>query len=311
MKVVVPKNLSQAGKDYLLTHHFDLITVPDDRQETILKYGQDANGIILMTDPFDNETLKQFPNLKIIARHGVGFDNVDPTFAAKQGVVVTITPTANAATVAETTLAEIFDLSKNLTRVSHEMRLGNFAYKTTHMGFDLNGKTLGVMGYGRIGRIVAQKAEALGMKVLIFDPFIKDSQVGKLVDRDSLISQADIITLHLVVNEQTTHSFGKREFSLMKKTASLVNLGRGALIDETALIKALAEHQIRAAALDVFDAEPLPLSSAFYQLDNVLLTPHIASNTKECMERMAVDSASEVVRVLSGKKAKWAVNQVE
>ncbi|WP_275510437.1 NAD(P)-dependent oxidoreductase, partial [Oenococcus oeni] len=140
-----------------------------------------------------------------------------------------------------------------------------------------------VMGYGRIGRQVAEKANALGMDVLIFDPFVKETKIGKLVDRDTLISQSDVITLHLAVTDQTIHGFGKRELEMMKKSASLINLGRGALVDEQALIDALKTKQINGAALDVFDEEPLPLTSEFYKLDNVLLTPHIASNTKECM----------------------------
>ncbi|KGH89724.1 3-phosphoglycerate dehydrogenase [Oenococcus oeni] len=311
MKVVVPKALSKAGKNYLSEHDFELIEAPDDKQETILKVGKDADGIVLMTDPFDNQTLTKFTNLKIIARHGVGFDNVDEKFAGEHGVYVTITPMANASTVAETTIAEILDLSKNLTKISDEMRQGNFAYKLDHMGFDLSHKKIGVMGYGRIGRQVAEKANVLGMDVLIFDPFVKETKIGKLVDRDTLISQSDIITLHLAVTDQTIHGFGKRELEMMKKSASLINLGRGALVDEQALIDALKTKQINGAALDVFDEEPLPLTSEFYKLDNVLLTPHIASNTKECMERMAVDSASEVVRVLSGEKPKWAVNKIK
>ncbi|MDN6900468.1 phosphoglycerate dehydrogenase [Oenococcus sicerae] len=311
MKVVVPKLLSQAGKDYLTDHNFDLIEAADNSQESILKVGKNADGIILMTDPFDNKTLEQFANLKIIARHGVGFDNVDSQFAGKHGVWVTITPMANAATVAETTIAEILDLSKNLTKISDEMRQGHFDYKSSHMGFDLANKKLGVMGYGRIGRLVAKKADALGMDVLIFDPFVKETAVGRLVDRDTLISQSDVITLHLAVTDETTHAFGKREFAMMKKSASLVNLGRGALVNEQDLINALRTKEIQSAALDVFEDEPLPLSSDFYTLDNVLLTPHIASNTAECMARMAVDSASEVVRVLSGEQPKWAINQVK
>lgn len=308
-KVVIPCALSQAGKDYLINHGFETIEVPDDREDTIVKYGQDAEGIILMTDPFSNEAIRSLPNLKIIARHGVGYDNVDPGFAESEGVWVTITPHANAATVAETTVAELFDVSKNLTSISQKMREGDFSYKQTHMGFDLAGKTLGIMGYGRIGKMVAKKASALDMNILIFDPYVSTAKLGKLVDRDTLLTESDIITLHLVVTPETKKGISEKEFKQMKKTSVLINLGRGALVDQEALITALRTGEIGGAALDVFNEEPLPLTSELYKLENVLLTPHIASNTFECMSRMAVDAASEVVRVLSGSQPQWPVNK--
>lgn len=309
-KVIVPQGLSQAGKDYLSTNHLELIELPDTSATTILNNAPEADGIVLMTEPFPNSAVAQMPNLKIIARHGVGFDNVDPKFMQENNIWVTITPNANASTVAETTLAEILDLSKNLTSISEKMRVGQFDYKTTHMGFDLAGKKLGIMGYGRIGRMVAHKASALGMNTLIYDPFVKEAADGQLVDRNTLFKEADVITLHMAVTPDNNAGIGQKEFELMKNSAVLINLGRGALINQDDLLQALKTKAIRGAALDVFNEEPLPLTSPFYDLDNVLLTPHIASNTTECMSRMAVDSASEVVRVLTGKKPKWPVNQI-
>ncbi|MFT8995301.1 phosphoglycerate dehydrogenase [Lentilactobacillus hilgardii] len=310
-KVAVPKGLSVEGKRYLTDHGLSLIELDSMASDSIEKNAGDADGLILMTDPFPNQTIKQLPNLKVIARHGVGYDNVDQNFMAKAGIWVTITPNANASTVAETTLAEILDVSKNLTSISDEMRKGHFEYKNTHMGFDVAGKTLGIMGYGRIGRMVAKKASGLDMKIMIYDPFVKESEDGQLVNREALLKESDIITLHMAVTPDNQQGIGKNEFDEMKDSAVLINLGRGALVDQTALINALRTHTIGGAALDVFNEEPLRLTSDFYQLDNVLLTPHIASNTKECMARMAVDAASEVVRVLTGDNPKWPVNKIE
>ncbi|KRM74606.1 phosphoglycerate dehydrogenase [Secundilactobacillus collinoides] len=309
-KVIIPKGLSQAGKDYLTEHHLQTIELKDTSAATILSNAPEADGIVLMTEPFPNDTIAQMPNLKVIARHGVGYDNVDQDYMQQHNIWVTITPNANASTVAETTLAEMLDLSKNLTAISDKMRTGDFDYKGSHMGFDLAGKKLGIMGYGRIGRMVAHKASALGMTTLIYDPFVKEADAGTLVDRDTLFKEADIITLHMAVTPENTAGIGQHEFELMKSSAVIINLGRGALVDQNALIQALKNKTIRGAALDVFNEEPLPLTSPFYTLDNVLLTPHIASNTVECMSRMAVDSASEVVRVLSGEKPEWPVNQI-
>lgn len=309
--VAIPKGLSQAGKDYLINHGMDLVELPDTQAETIISQAPNVDGIVLMTEPFPNETIKQMPNLKVIARHGVGYDNVDPNYMGENHVWVTITPNANAATVAETTLAEILDISKNLTAISDNMRKGDFDYKSSHMGFDLAEKTLGIMGYGRIGKMVAKKASSWDMDILIYDPFVKSSDYGKIVDKDTLLANSDVITLHMAVTSKNKQGINKDVFKKMKKSAVLINLGRGALVNQADLLEALKTREIRGAALDVFNEEPLPLSSEFYNLDNVVLTPHIASNTTECMARMAVDSASEVVRVLSGEQPKWPVNSLK
>lgn len=309
--VAIPQNLAQAGKDYLTQHGMTLVELDDMSTAAIAQQAKEVDGIVLMTDPFGNELADQMPNLKVIARHGVGYDNVDQDFWGQQGVWVTITPNANAATVAETALAEMLDLSKDLTGQSTAMRRGDGQYKVTHLGFDLAGKSLGIMGFGRIGRALGKLVQSLNMRVLIYDPFVQQTDLGELVDRDTLLRESDVISLHMAVTPENKQGIGEREFTMMKDSAYLVNLGRGALVDQAALIAALKAHTIAGAALDVFDEEPLPLNSPFFSLDNALLTPHIASNTQEAMDRMAVDSASEVVRVLQGKAPQWAVNQVQ
>lgn len=308
--VVIPKNLSQKGKDTLLHAGFNLVELEDLSASSVIDTAPDAEAVILMTEPFENFDITKMPNLKIIARHGVGYDNVDDDFWGKNGVYVTITPNANASTVAETTLAEILDLSKNLTVTSNEMRKGNFDYKNSHRGFNLAGKTLGIMGFGRIGKQVAKLANVFDMKILIYDPFVKTTNVGSLVNREDIFKQSDILSLHMAVTEDNKAGIGSREFALMKDTALLINLGRGALVNQDELLEALREKKIAGAALDVFNEEPLPLNSEFYQLENVLLTPHIASNTKNAMENMAVDAANEVIKVLNGESPQWAVNKI-
>lgn len=296
-KVAVPIDVAETGKELLSNNGFEVIELPDKKISTLLDMASDAFGIILGTAPFPNETIAKMPNLKIIARNGVGYDNLDVKFMQAHGIYVTITPLANASTVAETTLAEIFDLSKNLTNDSNQMRHGNWNYKNSHQGFDLAGKTLGILGYGRIGKMVAKKMSALDMNILICSPHATESEFGTIVDRDVIFEKSDVISLHMPVLPATKEGVAAREFKMMKKSAVLINLARGALIKTDDLIAALKNGEIKGAALDVFDEEPLPLSSELYQLDNVLLTPHIASNTVECMNRMAYDAASEIVRV--------------
>jgi D-3-phosphoglycerate dehydrogenase len=309
-KIAVPVFLSQEGKDYITSHGMELVEIPDMRAETIASQAADVDGIVEMVDPFPNTMADKMPNLKIIARHGVGYDNVDQDYFGRQGIWVTITPHANASTVAETTLAAMLDLSKNYTTVVNKMAAGNWNYAGAHNGVDLAGKTLGIMGFGRIGRMVAQKASALDMKIIAYDPFAKDTGDVQLVDRDELLKTSDFITLHMLVTPETTHGFGAREFSLMKKSAYLINFGRAALVDQEAEQSALNHGEIAGAAVDVYDQEPLPADDPWRTTKNVLLTPHIASKTRECMARMAVDAASECVRVLNGEKPQWPVNQL-
>lgn len=307
-KVVVAESLADKGKDLLRTNGFEVIQT-DGTVADALSKAPDAYALLLGTKKITNEQILQFENLKIIARNGVGFNNIDVDFCAQHGIWVTITPTANASTVAETTLAEMFDLSKNIYNDSTAMRDGNFAdYKHHHLGFDLAGKTLGILGFGRIGQMVAKKASQLDMKIIYNDRFAKDNDLATAVSRDELFQTADIITLHMAVTPETTNGIGKAEFDMMKDSASLINLARGELVKTDDLIAALKNHSIYGAALDVFDQEPLPMDSELYQLENVLLTPHIASNTVECMNRMAVDAASEIIKVVNDETApQWPV----
>jgi D-3-phosphoglycerate dehydrogenase len=308
-KVAVPAALSQVGKDYLVNHDCELIETKDQSAAVLASEASDADGIVLMTEPFPNTLKAQLPKLKVIARHGVGYDNVDQDFWAEQGIWVTITPNANASTVAETTLTAMMALSKNLVANVDHLKRGHWNWAGQHKGFDLADKVLGIMGYGRIGRMVAKKASALDMKVIAYDPFAKSDEYANLVDRDTLLKTADVITLHMLVTPATTHSIGAREFTMMKSNACLLNFGRAALVDQKAMQKALTEGEIAMAAVDVYDHEPLDKDDPWLKVPNVLLTPHIASNTEECMARMAVDSASEVVRVLHGEQPLWSVNQ--
>lgn len=310
-KVIVPKSLSEDGKQYLREHNLELVEVDRTDADHILEVGRDAAGMILFVDHIGESVLSQMPNLKIIARHGVGYDNVNLDAAAQHGVWVTITPKANAETVAETTLAHIFDLSKNLTKTSMEMRKGDYTYALRHRGFDLAGKTLGIVGYGRIGQWVAKKASALGMTILIYNRSPKESEYGTFVDLDTLLKRSYVISLHLAHNSATHHIIGAAQLAEMKPSSVVVNLGRGGLIDTDALVAALRNHAIAGAGLDVFESEPLPLDSPLFQFDNVVLTPHIGSSTTESFSRMATDAASEVVRVLDGQAPQWPVNQVK
>lgn len=186
----------------------NVVELPDTKAETITSKAADVDGIVLMTEPFPNETINRLPNLKIIARHGVGFDNIDTDYMAQNNIWVTITPNANAATVAETTLAEILDISKNVTAISDHMRKGDFNYKSSHMGFDLAGKHLELWDMDELEN-GGKKVSSLDLNILIYDPFVNSAEYGKVVDKETLLTNSDVITLHMAVTPENKQGFAK------------------------------------------------------------------------------------------------------
>lgn len=307
--VYLPLDMAQAGKQYLLNRGYEVIVGTNDQPETIIRESKKATALIVRLTDFPKPLIEQLGDVKIIARHGVGVDNIDLQAAKKRGIVVTNTPLANASSVAETAVTLLLALVKKVIPANAHMRAGDTEFKNDNKGMDIEGKTLGIIGYGKIGQEFAKKMAGFGMEILIFDPFATESLYGKIVTREEIIERADIISLHLPATPATKGSFGQKEFAKMKKSAYFINTARGSIVDEPALIDALKNGAIAGAALDVYSKEPLPLDNPLYQFNNVILTPHIASNTVETMERMALHAATEVHRVLSGKEPKWQVNK--
>ncbi|AYM01707.1 hydroxyacid dehydrogenase [Levilactobacillus yiduensis] len=308
--VYLPEDIASAGKKFLQENGCQVVLGTASDANTILREAKDADGIVLRTAMFGKEIIDGLPKLKIIARHGVGFDNIDVKAATTAGKWVTNTPLANASSVAETATGLMLALAKNLKNNVNHMASGDFSYKATHKGIDLEGKTLGIIGYGKIGKMFAKKVQGLEMNVLVYDPFVSEVKNGKLVSREELLKSSDFVSLHLPANDQTKGTFGANELKMMKNSAYLMNLARGSIVDEPALIAALKDGEIAGAALDVYSQEPLPLDNPLFSLENVILTPHVASNTDETMDRMALHAAMEVNRVLSGNQPKWPVNKI-
>ncbi|MEM2350723.1 MAG: hydroxyacid dehydrogenase, partial [Candidatus Bathyarchaeia archaeon] len=217
--------------------------------------------------------------LKVVARHGVGLDNVDVEAATKLGVPVLYTPHANSRAVAEHTFALILSLSRRIT-LAHEYVRRLRASPPKLIGFELEGKKLGVIGFGAIGRLVAGIGKGFGMLILVYDPYVDPKIIEdygcRPVDLETLLRESDIVTIHVPLTRETYHMIGERELKLMKPTALIVNTSRGAVIDESILVKALREGWIAGAALDVFEEEPLKPENPLLSMDNVVATPHIA-----------------------------------
>jgi D-3-phosphoglycerate dehydrogenase / 2-oxoglutarate reductase len=305
-KVLLSEDINPQGKK-LLEGKAEIIIAPDTGKETAMRLVQDVEGVILRaTTRFDTEIIANARKLKIIARTGVGVDNVDIEAATAKGIMVCYFPGLNDLTVAEHTIALIMALAKKIVQMHQAVKTGNWAERFSTDLTEVEGKTLGVIGMGRIGRLVAQKCRnGLGMNILAYDPNVADKNDLNVTFTESLeelFREADFITVHVPNLPQTKKLVSKKLIGMMKKTAFLVNTSRGEVIDELALIQALKKRQIKGAALDVFNEEPLPATNPLVIMDNVILTPHCAGSTWESNVRIAVEAAQAVLDVLEGRR---------
>jgi len=235
--------------------------------------------------------------LKLIVRAGVGLDNVDVEYARTKGITVRNTPGASSNSVAELALGHMFSLARHIGRGTVSMKQGGWEKKALK-GVEIDGKTLGVVGIGRIGQLLAKKAVALGMNVIAFDAFVEQSPLPGLVamtDLDTLLAQSDFVSLHIPFDPERGATIGAREMAVMKDGAFLVNCARGGVVDESALASALAEGKLAGAALDVFAKEPPASDDPLFSQATLSLTPHIGASTKEAQARVGKEAASIVI----------------
>ncbi len=314
-KVLIPQDVAEEGKAYLRDRGYEIKMGRGISAEEMKADVVDCDAILARTAPFPAEVLEAGSKLRVIGRHGVGVDNIDVKRATELGIAITYTPNANCNTVAELAIGFIIALGRNIVRCNQAVRAGDFEIRNRLKGMDLKGKTLGVMGLGKIGRLVAQKAHhGLAMDIIGYDPFLKAEDypegVVKVDDWDEMFKTSDFISLHIPSTEETKHSIGKREFEMMKPSAYLINTARGELLVEEELVSALQNGDIAGAGLDVFEQEPPTQDHPLFALDNVILTPHNAALTTECMVRMAVTAAQGIHEVLSGQEPTYPVKGV-
>ena len=251
-------------------------------------------------------------SLKVIGRAGIGVDNVDVETAAKLGIPVVNAPTGSTASVAELAIGHMLALSRHLSKADMTMKKGEWIKKQIK-GNELGGKTLGLVGCGNIGRLTGKFAQAFGMNVIGYDPFVskedlKKDEVEKIDELAELMEKADFISLHLPHIPKTHHIVNKQMISKMKSTACIINCARGGTVYEKALYIALKNGKIAGAGLDVYEQEP-PKGSPLLQLDNIMLTPHIGANTKEGQIRAGTVCAEQILKVLDGKEPDFCVNK--
>lgn len=302
-KVLFTENVDPIGPELLKQAGIEVV-MADRNDEIIRKEIKTAAAVVTRIYELPPELLETAPNLKIVSKHGVGYDNIPVAWCKAHGIAVTVTPGANSQSVAEHTITLMLALAKNLMIVTKAYKEIGFAAKNTFPGMEILGKTIGIIGVGHIGSRVAKMAMGLGMKVIAYDPYVKSVPEGVVLtdDKDEVVRQADVLTLHPVLNDETRNIIGRKELALMKPTAYFINCGRGPLVDELALIEALQNKKIAGAGLDVTWDEPCKPDSPLFAMDNVILTPHYAPTTRESAMNVSKAAAQNILDVLSGKQ---------
>ncbi|MBM4284802.1 MAG: phosphoglycerate dehydrogenase [Deltaproteobacteria bacterium] len=313
MKVLISDNLHADGIAILEGHPNIEVAArsgmsPEELKEAI----KDADALIIRSaTKVTPELIASAPRLKVVGRAGTGLDNVDIPAASKRGIVVMNTPGGNTITTAEHALSLMMALARNVPQAAHSMREGKWE-KKKFQGTELFNKTLGIIGLGRIGSVVAERAIGLRMRVIAYDPFIiREAAMAmgvELVSMDELFARSDFITIHTPKTKETAKFLNREAFQKMKPGVRLINCARGGLIDDEALMEALKDGKVAAAALDVFESEPPPAEFPLRQFPNVICTPHLGASTDEAQANVAVAIAEQVLEFLVYGTIKNAVN---
>ena len=305
------ETLQNSGNEVVVSQ-FDRVLLPQE----IMEMGKEAEAVLtLLTDRWTGEMMDQFPDLKIISNYAVGFDNIDIKAATEKGIVVTNTTSdvVNEA-VAEFTWAMIFALSKQIVTADNFAKRGLYKgwQPNIFLGHNLTGKTLGIVGLGRIGTMVALRAQGFEMKVLYYNRDRvqdRERELGvEYQELEQLLAESDYVTLHVTLVDATRHLINAEKLELAKPGSYLINTSRGGVVDEQALVEALKSGKLAGAALDVHENEPA-MNPELMQMENVILTPHIASATIEVREKMTEQAVDAILKVLSGEQPETIINK--
>ena len=300
MKVAVLGKVDQKGLSFLKENEFKVIEIESFEIQNLKEQLKDVDGILLRTTKLDKEILEHCDNLKIISRHGVGYDNVDLDFLNENKIALCITSTSNAVSVAEHVLSFFIYLTKNLSLSDSLVKEGNFEKRSQLPNFfELYKKKVLIIGFGRIGKEVAKRCLGFDMEVYVYDPFLDNEIIIRNqcipIEKNQGLGIADFITIHLPLNGDTKNFISQTELNVMKKNSILVNTSRGGIVNENDLCIALESKKIQGAGMDVFVSEPPESNHPFFKLDNILLTPHNAALTLECRERMSLEASQNIV----------------
>ena len=303
MKIAILGTVHPKGLEFLKNNEFEVFEVDNFEIQSLKESLKNVDGILLRTSKLDQDILQHCDNLKIISRHGVGYDNVDLDFLNNNKIALGITSTSNAASVSEHVMSFFIYLTKNLSLSDSLVKEGNFDKRSQLPDiFELYKKKVLIIGFGRIGKEVAKRCLGFDMEVYVYDPFLDSDSIKKNkcipIEKNEGLALADFITIHLPLNENTTNFISEVDLKLMKKNTVLVNTSRGGIVNEDDLCQALKAKKIRGAGIDVYTSEPPEPDHPFFKLANILLTPHNAALTLECRERMSLEASQNIVYFL-------------
>lgn len=312
MKIFITREIPSIGIELLKKNGFIVSVYKKDNpipREELLKLIKGYDGIItLLSDKIDKEAIDEMKNCKVIANYAVGFNNIDVDYAKSKSIVVTNTPDVLTDSTADITMALVLTCARRIPESDKFVRDKKFVgwKPKLFLGMELRNKYFGILGAGRIGTAVAKRAHSFGCKILYYsnskNEFLETELKAKKVSLKTILTKSDIISLHLPLNRNTKNLLSAQNLKLLKPSAILINTARGEILDETYLIKMLKEKKLAAAGLDVYEGEP-NIKKEFYELDNIILLPHIGSATTEARDNMSLLAAKNIIAVLSGKRA--------
>ncbi len=313
MKVLISDPIAEEGIKILQDAGLEVVIKTGlSKEELIQELQKDVDAIIIRSaTKMTADVIEAAPKLKLIARAGTGLDNVDLEAANRRGIVVMNCPGGNTVSAAEHTIAMMLALARNIPQATASMKAGKWE-KKKFMGREINGKTLGIIGLGRIGSVVADRARGLKMRVIAYDPYVNPEQAAKMgieiMDLDELLPQADFITVHVPLTKETKGFINKEKFDKMKDGVMFIHCARGGIVNEKDLYEAMVSGKVAGAALDVFEEEPPPPDYPLFKLDNFICTPHLGASTVEAQKNVALAVASQVVDFLVHGVVRNAVN---
>lgn len=303
-----------AGIDVLAKAGLEVREASATDMATVAREIAAADAAITRNAGLDRHAMAAAPGLKVLGNHGIGTDPVDVSYATEIGLPIIYTPHANVQSVAEQAIAMMLAISKRVREADTAVREDRFDYRYARDFRELHGKTLAIIGFGRIGLRTAELARAaFGMRIIVYSPHVEATAIEaagmeKWDDLDAVLGEADVVSLHQRLTPDTREWLDGKRISTMKKDAILVNTARGALVDAEALIAAVESGHLRGAAMDVFEKEPLPADHPYRGARGIVLSPHIGGATEEAMLRTAVETAEQVVDVLAGRRPEYLVN---
>lgn len=289
----------------------ELVIAQCKTEAEVIEVSQGAIGLINSDLPITRKIIESIPSLKVIAKYGIGVDQIDLEAANEQQVYVANVPDYCQEDVADHALALIMTLTQKITILNHQVKKGNWSFSTAAPLHRLHTQTVGLISYGGIARILSRKLQAIGFNVIAYDPYLKDAQESldvELVSLENLMKRSDVISVHAPLVKETHHLINGELLRLAKPNAIIVNAGRGAVINEADLIEALKNGTIAAAGLDVLEQEPIDPEHPLLKMDQVLLTPHVAFYSEESMQELKEKTALNIMDVLEGRKPRYAVN---